>query len=107
MSKVLWKSLLFSPAILGAALVVSSSAIAAPTKTAPVQASAVGTQKQQDVVVATTATNLEPTVAMTPTTEIGQTEDINSVVVTSQELAVENLHNNSSSSYNPLSRNLG
>lgn len=96
MSKVLWKSLLFSPAILGAALVVSSSAIAAPTsKTAPVQASAVGTQGQEkDVVVATTATNLEPTVAMTPTTEIAQTtlgqkEDINSVVVTPQELAVE------------------
>ena len=90
MSKVLWKSLLFSPAILGAALVVSSSAIAAPTsKTAPVQSSSVGAQKQQDVVVATTATNLEPTVAMTPTTEISQKEDINSVVVTSQELAVE------------------
>lgn len=99
MSKVLWKSLLFSPAILGAALVVSSSAIAAPTsKTAPVpQASAVGTQEQQDVVVATTssATNLETSsVAMTPTTEIAQTtlgqkEEIKSVVVTPKELAVE------------------
>lgn len=94
MSRILWKSLLASPAILGAALVVSSSAIAAPTKTTPVlQSPAVETQEQQNVVVETTsdATNLDtPTLAMTPATEIkqntlGQKENITSVVVTPKE----------------------
>ncbi len=58
MSKILWKSLVISPAILGAVLVVSSSVMAAATTSMTVEAiksPAVEPEEAPNVVVATTA----------------------------------------------------
>jgi hypothetical protein len=58
MSNLLWKSLVVSPAVLGAALLVSGTAIAAPTTTAevlPAEKASVNTFVQQPEILAQTA----------------------------------------------------
>ena len=105
MSKILWKSLLASPAVLGAVLVVSSSAMAATTtKTAEVlQSPAVESSKEaeQNVVVATTSdpvsvsdqleANLAPATPVAASTNnleqatLGEKENLTPIVVNQKE----------------------
>lgn len=99
MSKILWKSLLSSPAVLGAVLVVSSSAMAAPTETIPLLASPDVEEQEQSVVVETTSndatesdqlkTAIAAPVNKLEQTAIAQNQNINTLTVTPKLLASE------------------
>lgn len=99
MSKILWKSLLSSPAILGAVLALSSSAMAAPTKAIPVLSAPAVEGQEKSVVVETisnTATEPEQATTMIAASvnkleqnAIAQNQNINTLTVTPKLLASE------------------